>query len=132
MVCLSAPVRDRDGGAPLNVDADVLAAALSNALGADHLRLVTGTAGLLTDPSDPASTLPHAYQGEAARYAGGRMRQKVRAAEMALEGGSADIAITGPHTLAGRSRLDPVLARHRPGGGPGAARPHGRGALGLR
>ena len=83
-----------------NVDADVLAAALSNALGADHLRLVTGTAGLLTDPSDPASTLPHAYQGEAARYAGGRMRQKVRAAEMALEGGSADIAITGPHTLA--------------------------------
>ncbi|MBL1286760.1 M20/M25/M40 family metallo-hydrolase [Streptomyces sp. For3] len=100
VVCLSAPVRDRDGGAPLNVDADVLAAALSNALGADHLRLVTGTAGLLTDPSDPASTLPHAYQGEAARYAGGRMRQKVRAAEMALEGGSADIAITGPHTLA--------------------------------
>lgn len=100
VVCLSAPVRDLDGGAPLNVDADVLAAALSNALGADHLRLVTGTAGLLTDPSDPASTLPHAHQGEAARYAGGRMRQKVRAAEMALEGGSADIAITGPHTLA--------------------------------
>ncbi|MFB4424017.1 M20/M25/M40 family metallo-hydrolase [Streptomyces sp. QL37] len=100
VVCLSAPVRDRDGGAPLNVDADVLAAALSNALGADHLRLVTGTAGLLTDPSDPASTLPHAHQGEAARYAGGRMRQKVRAAEMALEGGSADIAVTGPHTLA--------------------------------
>ncbi|GGX91994.1 M20/M25/M40 family metallo-hydrolase [Streptomyces hiroshimensis] len=100
VVCLSPPVRDRDGGVPLNVDADVLAAALSNALDADHLRLVTGTAGLLTDPSDPASTLRHAHPGEARAYAGGRMRQKVRAAELALEGGSADVAITGPHTMA--------------------------------
>ncbi|MEV6942371.1 M20/M25/M40 family metallo-hydrolase [Streptomyces sp. NPDC051172] len=99
VVCLSPPVGDRDGGAPLNVDADVLAAALANALHADHLRLVTGTAGLLTDPSDPASTLLHAHPGEAGRFAGGRMRQKVRAAELALDG-TADVAITGPHTLA--------------------------------
>ena len=99
VVCLSAPVMDRDGGTPLNVDADVLAAVLSNALDADHLRLVTGTAGLLTDPSDPASTLRHAHRGEAAGYAGGRMRQKVRAAELALAG-AADVAITGPHTMA--------------------------------
>ncbi|WP_405018379.1 M20/M25/M40 family metallo-hydrolase [Kitasatospora sp. NBC_00070] len=99
VVCLSAPVRDRDGGALLNVDADVLAAALSNALDADHLRLVTGTAGLLTDPSVPGSTLRHAHPGEAGRYAGGRMRQKVRAAELALAG-AADVAITGPHTMA--------------------------------
>lgn len=98
VVCLSPPVSDRDGGSPLNVDADVLAAALANALGADHLRLVTGTAGLLTDPADPASTLPHAHPGEARRYAGGRMRQKVRAAELALDG-TADVAITGPHTM---------------------------------
>ncbi|MEY9943823.1 M20/M25/M40 family metallo-hydrolase [Kitasatospora sp. GAS1066B] len=99
VVCLSPPVMDRDGGSPLNVDADVLAAVLSNALDADHLRLVTGTAGLLTDPSDPSSTLRHAHQGEAAGYAGGRMRQKVRAAELALAG-AADVAITGPHTMA--------------------------------
>ncbi|GAA3070363.1 M20/M25/M40 family metallo-hydrolase [Streptomyces roseofulvus] len=99
VVCLSPPVADRDGGAPLNVDADVLAAALANALGADHLRLVTGTAGLLTDPADPTSTLVNVHPGEGARYAGGRMRQKVRAAEIALEG-SADVAITGPHTMA--------------------------------
>jgi LysW-gamma-L-lysine carboxypeptidase len=98
VVCVSPPVRDRDGGAPLNVDADVLAAALARALDADHLRLVTGTAGLLTDPADPASTLRHAHPGEAAQYAGGRMRQKVRAAELAL-GGAGDVAITGPHTL---------------------------------
>jgi LysW-gamma-L-lysine carboxypeptidase len=98
VVCLSPPVRDRDGGSPLNVDADVLAAALSNALDADHLRLVTGSAGLLTDPSVPGSTLRHAHMGEAGQYAGGRMRQKVRAAELALAG-AADVAITGPHTM---------------------------------
>lgn len=110
VVALSAPVADRDGGAPLNVDADVLAAVLSNAMTADHLRLVTGTAGLLTDPADPASTLTDAYPGDGARYAGGRMRQKVRAAEIALKG-SADVAITGPHTLrdpSGWTRFWPV------------------------
>jgi LysW-gamma-L-lysine carboxypeptidase len=100
VVCLSPPVSDRDGGTPLNVDADVLAAVLANALGADHLRLVTGTAGLLADPGDPASTLAHLHAGDGAQHAHGRMRQKVRAAEMALAGGSADVAITGPHTLA--------------------------------
>ncbi|WP_282695040.1 M20/M25/M40 family metallo-hydrolase [Streptomyces sp. CC208A] len=103
VVCLSPPVADQDGGAPLNVDADVLAATLACALGADHLRLVTGTAGLLADPADPGSTLPNVYPGEGARYAGGRMRQKVRAAEIALEG-SADVAITGPHTMADPAR----------------------------
>ena len=102
VVCLSPPIRDRAGGSPLNVDADVLAASLSSALGADHLRLVTGTAGVLTDPADPGSTLRHAYPGEAAAHAGGRMRQKVRAAEMAASG-HADVAITGPHTLADMS-----------------------------
>ncbi|WP_371483748.1 M20/M25/M40 family metallo-hydrolase [Kitasatospora sp. NBC_00315] len=98
VVCVSPPVLDLDGGSALNVDADVLAAELATATGADHLRLVTGTAGLLTDPADPHSTLRHTHPGEAARYAGGRMRQKVRAAELALAG-SADVAITGPHTL---------------------------------
>lgn len=98
LVCLSPPVADWDGGGPLNVDADMLAAFLANTLAADHVRLVTGTAGLLTDPARPGSTLPHAHPGEAMIYARGRMRQKVRAAELALTG-SADVAITGPHTL---------------------------------
>ncbi|MFI5984718.1 M20/M25/M40 family metallo-hydrolase [Streptomyces sp. NPDC051555] len=99
VVCLSPPVADRDGAGALNVDADVLAAVLAVALDADHLRLVTGTAGLLTDPSDPAATLRDAHPGDGARYAGGRMRQKVRAAELALAGCGADVAITGPHTM---------------------------------
>jgi LysW-gamma-L-lysine carboxypeptidase len=99
VLCLSPPIATSDGGTPLNVDADVLAAVLSNALQADHLRLVTGTAGLLADPADAGSTLPDLHPGEGGRYAGGRMRQKVRAAELAAAG-SADVAITGPHTLA--------------------------------
>jgi LysW-gamma-L-lysine carboxypeptidase len=98
VVCLSPPVADSAHGTALNVDADVLAAELANALDADHLRLVTGTAGLLVDPADPASRKPHAVRGEGAALAKGRMRQKVRAAEIALAG-AADVAITGPHML---------------------------------
>ncbi|MFD9032825.1 M20/M25/M40 family metallo-hydrolase [Streptomyces sp. NPDC059567] len=98
VVCLSPPVADADGGTALNVDADVLAAEAALALDADHLRLVTGTAGLLTDPADPTSSLRHLTEGEGRHYAKGRMRQKVRAAEIALKGTS-DTAITGPHTL---------------------------------
>ncbi|MEU6023289.1 M20/M25/M40 family metallo-hydrolase [Micromonospora sp. NPDC047134] len=97
MVCVCAPVAD-PGHAPLNVDADVLAAELANALAADHLRLVTGTPGLLRDPTDPTDRITDAVAGETGRYAKGRMRQKVRAAEIALAG-PADVAITGPHTL---------------------------------
>ncbi|MCC3763471.1 M20/M25/M40 family metallo-hydrolase [Glycomyces sp. TRM65418] len=98
VVCLSPPIADAEGGAPLNADADVLAAVLANALRADHLRLVTGTAGLLADPDDPASTVADLYPGEGAAYAGGRMKQKVRAAEIALQA-SADVAICGPDTM---------------------------------
>jgi LysW-gamma-L-lysine carboxypeptidase len=98
VVCLSPPVAATDGGTPLNVDADVLAAETARALDAEHLRLVTGTAGLLTDPEVPTSTLRHATWGEGLQFATGRMRQKVRAAEIALKG-TCDVAITGPHTL---------------------------------
>ncbi|MDG4785118.1 M20/M25/M40 family metallo-hydrolase [Micromonospora sp. WMMD1102] len=98
VVCVSPPVAADDGGAPINVDADVLAAELARALDADHLRLVTGTPGLLADPADRSSTLPHLGRGDGMTYAKGRMRQKVRAAELALSG-TPDVAITGPHTV---------------------------------
>jgi LysW-gamma-L-lysine carboxypeptidase len=110
VVCVSPPIADAVGPVgpadpvdaadrvPLNVDADVLAAELANALDADHLRLVTGTPGLLRDPDDPASRIADVAPGEGAGFAKGRMRQKVRAAEIALAG-PADVAITGPHVL---------------------------------
>jgi LysW-gamma-L-lysine carboxypeptidase len=98
VVCLAPPVADVDGGTPLNIDADVLASTLACELQADHLRLVTGSAGLLGDPADPRSTVPSAFAGTAMQHAAGRMRQKVRAAEQALSGG-ADVAISGPHSM---------------------------------
>ncbi len=98
LVCVSPPAGDVDGGGPLNVDADVLAAELANALAADHLRLVTGTPGLLADPKDLGSRVSDALPGDGGPLARGRMRQKVRAAEIALAG-PADVAVTGPHML---------------------------------
>jgi LysW-gamma-L-lysine carboxypeptidase len=98
VVAVSAPVSADDDGAPLNVDADVLAAEIARGLDADHLRLVTGTAGLLRDFHDPTSTITDAAVGEGMSVAFGRMRQKVRAAELALTGAT-HTAITGPNTL---------------------------------
>jgi acetylornithine deacetylase len=102
VVCLSPPIADEAGGTALNVDADVLAAELSNVLEADHLRLVTNTPGLLRDPADPASRIANVAPGEGALHARGRMRQKVRAAEIGLAG-PADVAICGPNALSPRS-----------------------------
>ncbi|MGA8112714.1 MAG: hypothetical protein WCA46_03515 [Actinocatenispora sp.] len=109
VVCLCPPVAATDDGTPLNVDADVLAAHLALAVAADHLRLVTGTAGVLADPERPDSTVPDLRIGEGMGYARGRMRQKVRAAELAVTG-VADVVVTGPHTLAiaGGTRFRPA------------------------
>jgi LysW-gamma-L-lysine carboxypeptidase len=112
VVCLSPPLAD-EHGAPLNVDADVLAAALSNSLSADHLRLVTSTSGLLRSVDDPGSTLLDTSPDEAVGFASGRMRQKVRAAELASRG-SADVAIAGPHTMADSARWTRIWPRQAP------------------
>ena len=99
VVVVSPPVAADDGGGALNIDADMLAAHLTNELGAHHLRLVTGTPGLLADVDDPGSRVTDLVGQEGRQHARGRMRQKVRAAELVLEHGVADVAITGPHTL---------------------------------
>jgi acetylornithine deacetylase len=96
VVCLSPPVSEEETSQPLNVDADVLAAHLANGLGADRLRLVTSTAGILTDVSDPSSTLPVLPAEGELPYVSGRMRQKVRAAR-SVRLASGDASITGPH-----------------------------------
>ena len=99
VVVVSPPVASDDGGSALNVDADVLAAHLAIGLDAHHVRLVTGTPGLLGDVDDPTSRLPDLVGRAGREHATGRMRQKVRAAELVLDQGFADVAITGPHTL---------------------------------
>jgi acetylglutamate kinase len=54
LACLGA---DR-AGQVLNINADIIANQLAQALAADHLVLVTGTPGVLRDLADPASRIP--------------------------------------------------------------------------
>jgi len=53
LACLGADA----GGQVLNINADIIANQLAQALGADHLILVTGAPGVLRDVDDPASRI---------------------------------------------------------------------------
>jgi acetylglutamate/LysW-gamma-L-alpha-aminoadipate kinase len=86
---ISPPVIDLKVG-PLNIDGDRLAAAIAVALGATHLIILSNVPGLLRDPTDPTSLVPHLPQRSFAEYvefAQGRMRVKLLAAQEALAGG---------------------------------------------
>jgi acetylglutamate kinase len=90
---LSPPVGDRARrGAHLNANADVLAAAVAAAMGADKLLLVTSAVGVLSDPADPRSalstlTLPDLDLLEKKGAIQGGMKVKARAARDALAAG---------------------------------------------
>jgi acetylglutamate/LysW-gamma-L-alpha-aminoadipate kinase len=100
---LSPPAADPTG-APLNVDADRAAAALAAALGAHRLILLTAAPGLLADPADPASLLPHHAlppSGPPGGPAGsGGMFRKLVAAREALLGGVPEVRIADGRTAA--------------------------------
>jgi len=104
VVCICPPIKDLELNEFINIDADMLAAHLSTELGAQHLRFVTSTAGLLKDTEDKFSTIPDIYLDETLPMVKGRMKQKVRAANWALENGICDIYISGPHTLEGKGK----------------------------
>ncbi|SFE13499.1 acetylornithine deacetylase [Paenibacillus algorifonticola] len=99
VVCLTPPIYDRELGEYINIDADMLAAHLATELAAEHLRFVTGTAGLLRNVDEPASTISDVYLGDEIHSIKGRMKQKVRAANHAISKGICDVSITGPHSL---------------------------------
>lgn len=115
VVCLTAPVADSNSATPggiVNTDADMLAAALAVALKADHIRFVTSTPGILRDVEDSASAVTDIFPGDDLPFVLGRMKQKIRAARHVLEGGIADVAITGPHSFARathETRLWPIV-----------------------
>ncbi|UXY09713.1 M20/M25/M40 family metallo-hydrolase [Kosakonia sp. ML.JS2a] len=98
IVFLSPPIWESHARQYINIDADMLAAHLAVALNANHLRFVTGTAGILRDINDSASTLLDVYADDEL-VVSGRMKQKVRACQLALQQGVCDIAINGPHSL---------------------------------
>lgn len=101
VVCVTPPIFDPEIGEYINIDADMLASHLAIDLDAHHLRFVTGTPGILQDIHDDQSTIREVYQGDKLPSITGRMKQKVRAAHMAIEQGVCDVNISGPHTFMG-------------------------------
>jgi len=61
LACLAASA----GGQVLNINADVVANQVAQALGAAHLVLVTGVPGVLRDVKDPGSRIPRLTMAEA-------------------------------------------------------------------
>jgi acetylglutamate kinase len=53
------------GGQVLNINADIIANHLAQAIEAEHLVLVTGAPGVLADPADPGSRIPRLTAEEA-------------------------------------------------------------------
>lgn len=101
------------GGVAVNVDADRAAAATAAALGASELLLLSNVPGVLRDPADPASLIRSAEEAglDAIRAAaGGRMKNKVLAAEEAIAGGVGRVII-------GCANGDGAVARARAGAG---------------
>lgn len=92
---LTPPAITADGVA-INVDADRAAAATASALGAETLLLLSNVPGVLADPEDPNSLITDAIgaSAEAARNAAkGRMKNKVHAADEAIESGVRRVVI---------------------------------------
>ncbi|MGD0834126.1 MAG: [LysW]-aminoadipate kinase [Candidatus Dormibacteria bacterium] len=94
---LTPPAISHEGEA-INVDGDRLAAELAIALGAPRLVILMNVPGLLRDPGDPASLVPHLRPEEIEGHlalARGRARVKLLAAQRALEGGVATVILAG-------------------------------------
>jgi acetylglutamate/LysW-gamma-L-alpha-aminoadipate kinase len=107
MVPVVGPPASDGHGELLNVDADRVAAAVAVALNAEALVLLTNVAGVRRDPEVPESVIarvPRADFDSVLAVAGGRMKKKVLAAKVALEGG------VGTVVIASSQGPDPVAA----------------------
>jgi acetylglutamate/LysW-gamma-L-alpha-aminoadipate kinase len=86
-----APLAISPGGVALNVDADRVAAAVSAALKAQTLVILSNVPGLLRDVNDEKTLIPHIPAAKAPqvldRYAKGRMKKKMLGATEALGDG---------------------------------------------
>ncbi len=83
-------------GVAINVDADRAAAMTAAALGADELLLLSNVPGVLADPRDASSLIAGTGDGGIDRIreaASGRMKNKVLAAEEAIDGGVGRVVI---------------------------------------
>jgi acetylglutamate kinase len=88
---------------PYNINADDAARAIAVAMGAEKIIYLTGTAGLLEDPADPATLVQRLTAGEARRRIDdegvtGGMIPKLLACAEAVEGG-----VASAHMIDGRA-----------------------------
>ncbi len=93
----------------LNVDGDLVAAHVAQALQASTLIILSNVPGLLRNPDDPGSLIGSFSIGDLPRYAGfaaGRMKKKLLAAETAL----ADLSPVGRVILADSRLHNPLDA----------------------
>jgi acetylglutamate/LysW-gamma-L-alpha-aminoadipate kinase len=92
-----APLAVSHEGDALNVDADRVAAAISSAVGADTLIILSDVPGLLKAYPDESTLIPYIRQEQAPamldRYAEGRMKKKVLGAVEALSDGVGRVII---------------------------------------
>ncbi|MGD2039353.1 MAG: [LysW]-aminoadipate kinase [Anaerolineae bacterium] len=92
-----APLALSHGGEALNVDGDRIAAAISTALQAEALIVLSNVPGLLSDYPDEKSLIPYIPLAEAAEhldhYARGRMKKKMLGAIEALHDGVGKVII---------------------------------------
>ncbi len=113
---LTPPAITEDGIA-INVDADRAAARTAAALGADELLLLSNVRGVLRNPDDPSSLITHASAAnidDVRAAAGGRMKNKVLAAEEAMTGvGGTPVS----RVVIGAANGDNPIARARAGSG---------------
>jgi acetylglutamate/LysW-gamma-L-alpha-aminoadipate kinase len=97
MVPVVAPLAASHEGDALNVDADRVAAAISSALKADTLIILSDVPGLLREYPDETTLIPQIRQEQAPdmldRYAEGRMKKKVLGAVEALSEGVGRVVI---------------------------------------
>jgi acetylglutamate kinase len=94
-----------DGGAVLNINADLAASQLAAALGAEALIAVTAVGGVRREPQDPATRIPRlrAAQARAAIADGtvyGGMIPKLEEACASLEAGVGAVHIVAPDEIA--------------------------------
>jgi len=92
-----APLAISEEGEALNVDGDRVAAAIAGALRAELLVVLSNVPGLLKDPADEGSLIPHVLRARARefleRYARGRMKKKLLSAIEALEQGVGKVVL---------------------------------------
>ena len=111
-----APLGLDTAGQLYNVNADTVAQAIAQALGAQQLLLVTESGGLRQSADDPTSHLAHCDDatfdaGTAAGWIHGGMRVKLQVAFEALRCGIAEVFICAPDDLLTRRLATQIVMR---------------------